>query len=237
VFEVRDREIERVQTDVRSWPCTSCESPVGLADRGRYQKGLCPDLPVWRDAYRQGQEAGCASTQLTQRLILADTEELHSRIAKLELALARSHANTTTDAHPLLSSAYLFAPRTPVDTVAQKNGFQPEFEETEQEVDGTFGTLTIGPDGHAVFVGSGAGSEFLRRDQAIMAPLTPLKPAYHGSLQDTPSSARSFDNPYRIMPNSENPSLSFERLRDALPDWDSEGRTLCESYWDNVSWL
>lgn len=29
----------------------------------------------------------------------------------------------------------------------------------------------------------------------------------------------------------------LEALRAELPDWETEGQRLCESYWDNVSWM
>lgn len=45
------------------------------------------------------------------RLILADTQELHERIADLEKALAVAHAKTSDQPHILLQTAYLFAPK------------------------------------------------------------------------------------------------------------------------------
>ncbi len=125
-----------------------------------------------------------------KRLILADTEELHSRIEQLEKALAVAHGKVTSGAHPLLLNTYLFSPRTKPKSVssggsrpgssplaggsgrgkpyAHANGVKVEpglddvredDEERLEEI--SLGTLTIGSNGEAVFVGASAGSNYL----------------------------------------------------------------------------
>lgn len=142
----------------------------------------------------------------------------------------------------MLSSAYLFAPRDRLsaEPYHKQSALDKRDVEREEMVDGSFGTLTIGPEGQAVFVGNGAGSEFLREDQpnAVDPRTPPPKRNIHQSpLQETPNSIAS----ETIVPIDTFPfkgsTLSLERLRDSLPDWDTEGRLCCESYWDNVSWL
>jgi hypothetical protein len=123
-----------------------------------------------------------------KRLILADTEELHSRIEQLEKALAISHGKVSRGAHPLLLNTYLFSPRTKTKSSPTGGGrpgssplsggsgrpkpyangvkLEPELEGVEEEDEErleeiSLGTLTIGNNGEAVFVGASAGSNYL----------------------------------------------------------------------------
>nr|XP_018265258.1 transcriptional regulatory protein [Kwoniella dejecticola CBS 10117]OBR87416.1 transcriptional regulatory protein [Kwoniella dejecticola CBS 10117] len=130
----------------REWPCTSCEK------RGCAQ--ICPN--------------GEMRTGKGKRLILADTAELHQRISLLEVALAQSHAKHSSTPHPLLESPYLFSPREsssrpyPRPAIKEEGHLSPGGDDL---VEGAFGTLTIGEEGQAKFVGSFAGSEYLRDDE------------------------------------------------------------------------
>jgi hypothetical protein len=117
-------------------------------------------------------------------LILAETKELHERIADLEKALAISHAKSATDPHILLTNTYLYSPRDPASgkgavgkkgklpsrlAGSSKIGRRGRGEEDEEEDEVTdeevgeisLGTLTIGANGEAQFVGASAGSSLL----------------------------------------------------------------------------
>ncbi|WVR09794.1 hypothetical protein IAU60_006870 [Kwoniella sp. DSM 27419] len=226
----------------REWPCTSCEK------RGCAQ--ICPN--------------GEMRTGKGKRLILADTAELHQRISLLEVALAQAHAKTTSTAHPLLESPYLFSPRDNTSSrpyprpnvKAEPNTAGPKDE--DDVVEGAFGTLTIGEEGHAKFVGSFAGSEYLREEGVTddeessqsdldvhpgdSAPngrlplITPPATAQGDwqSLQDVNGQGGLGLHPALFGGGDAQPSIDM--LRQELPDYNLEGRALVESYWDNVNW-
>ncbi|ODN79453.1 hypothetical protein L202_03431 [Cryptococcus amylolentus CBS 6039] len=213
----------------REWPCTSCEK------RGCAQ--ICPQ--------------GVMQTGKGKRLILADTAELHERISELELALSQAHAKTTESPHPLLASPYLFSPREspsrprPSPSASGlRNGSIPG----EDRLEGAFGTLTMGQEGQATYVGSFAGSEYLREE----AVDEDEKNAADGPLRTPPATARTAP---RTLPSQEReedfwPGLGLHAslmaggevkwdlnsLRAELPDYEIEGRVLVAAYWENVNW-
>lgn len=136
----------------------------------------------------------------------------------------------------------------------------------EDVVDSAFGTLTIGRGGEARFVGSFAGSEYLRtgigsgdgeegdadvveegdeggggddlRGRTVgAAPATPPDSAM-------PFGGRGFD--LGALPRAGAPGIRIggylddidvEALRRVLPDWEGEGRDLIQNYWDNAYWM
>ncbi|KAJ9102363.1 hypothetical protein QFC21_002763 [Naganishia friedmannii] len=152
----------------RQWPCTSC------VRRGVEQ--ICPN--------------GAMTGGKGRRLILAETKELHERIADLEKALAISHAKSATDPHILLTNTYLYSPRDPASGAGKGNvgkkgklpsrlagsskvGRRGRGDDEEQDEDGmtdeevgeiSLGTLTIGANGEAQFVGASAGSSLLHAE-------------------------------------------------------------------------
>ncbi|WVF69574.1 hypothetical protein IAT40_004352 [Kwoniella sp. CBS 6097] len=231
----------------REWPCTSCEK------RGCAQ--ICPN--------------GEMRTGKGKRLILADTAELHQRISLLEVALAQSHAKQSSTPHPLLESPYLFSPRDSASRPyprpsLKEDGSSPTGE--DELVQGAFGTLTIGEEGHAKFVGSFAGSEYLRdgdvsdgetspspvADIRLRTPKIPSQAINGLPLVTPPATAAGewtqHQPQYQVnqadpglalctsLFGSENAHLSIEALRAELPNYDLEGRSLVESYWENVNW-
>jgi hypothetical protein len=179
-------------------------------------------------------------TSADTRLILADTEELHQRISVLEAALAQSHGQNSTNPHPLLADTYIFNKSGPSVLSNKTDQNLPE-----EIVESTFGTLTIGSAGEARFVGSFAGSEYLRdgEDKHDHLPTPP------------PTSIDSFDIPSRPQPPAATYAeggialqdsliaggvgafYDLHALRRELPDWEAEGESLCNSYWDNVNWM
>ncbi|WVN87270.1 uncharacterized protein L203_102447 [Cryptococcus depauperatus CBS 7841] len=212
----------------REWPCTSCEK------RGCAQ--ICPN--------------GEMRTGKGKRLILADTAELHQRISLLEVALAQSHAKTTSSPHPLLESPYLFSPR---ESKPTRNG-KPFNAEEDDLLQGAFGTLTVGQEGQARFVGSFAGSEYLREgdnseDDVPISNVGVSQTAERRSgFMTPPATAQGqWARPHEqltlpglglhssLFANGE-VKYDLDRLRAELPDYDLEGRNLVESYWENVNW-
>ncbi|OWZ64278.1 hypothetical protein AYX15_03919 [Cryptococcus neoformans] len=230
----------------REWPCTSCEK------RGCAQ--ICPN--------------GEMRTGKGKRLILADTAELHQRISLLEVALSQSHAKNSSTPHPLLESPYLFSPREPRSCRNNSKSFAgfgngPEAE--DELLQGAFGTLTIGHEGQAKFVGSFAGSEYLREGEGSGDELTGSEtdPGVLGeenacgqnateqrrqALATPPATAEgrwSRNEEYNSLPSlglhsfllaGEEVKHDLDKLRDELPDYDREGRALVRSYWENVNW-
>lgn len=100
----------------------------------------------------------------------------------------------------------------------------------EHMVDGAFGTLTIGTEGKAKFVGSFAGSEYLGEgeedsgvNERVLTP--PLTAAGGWNMRDSPSDIPSVTG------------LDIEELRKLLPVWNTEGKMMMESYWENVNWM
>lgn len=186
------------------------------------------------------------SESLISRLILADTEELHQRIVLLEAALAKSHAAQTTSQHPLLTDHYVFNHSTRRTPYVKPDGEQSG----EELVESTFGTLTIGDAGEARFVGSFAGSEYLRDGE------DGNRLSNNGRLPTPPpTSVGGFQVPLRqiqepatyaegglalqdsFIAGGIGSVYDLEALRRELPDWENEGRRVCESYWDNVNWM
>jgi len=180
--------------------------------------------------------------------------QLHQRISLLEIALAQSHAKESSKAHPLIAAPYIYAANA-IDPGAKtaKEGLP---EEEDDIGEGAFGTLTIGSNGEAHFVGSFAGSEYLRDGDAsqaeagspiqvstnlrgpsdntqerwtTQASTMPLRTAWYGSGRFLPL------QPANLLGGLVKPDI--KRLRQQLPDWEMEGRSMVESYWENVNWM
>nr|XP_019004911.1 transcriptional regulatory protein [Kwoniella mangroviensis CBS 8507]OCF68372.1 transcriptional regulatory protein [Kwoniella mangroviensis CBS 8507] len=236
----------------REWPCTSCE----CEKRGCAQ--ICPN--------------GEMRTGKGKRLILADTAELHQRISLLEVALAQSHAKQSSKPHPLLESPYLFSPRDsaarpyPRPSIKQEGGTTSPLSAGEDDlVQGAFGTLTIGEEGQARFVGSFAGSEYLKEgdesDEDGSSPMVTsnvqlgaptvndaTRHSQRPPLVTPPATAAGEWNQSQNIYGNDGLGLysslfaggdvkfSLDKLRAELPDYEMEGRALVESYWENVNW-
>lgn len=202
------------------------------------------------------------------------TEQLHDRIAELELALAKAHAHQSTQPHPLLQSAYVFSPRDAVrllpkeardelvaaERAKEKEGRDldcddsdtPRLLEDEDDadmlgedddvVDSAFGTLTLGRGGHARYMGSFAGSEYLRdgRGEGDDGSNGPQRPPGAGLLLTPPHSNEGLPMsslPLMMAGIQVRPGVNVEHMRRMLPDWDTEGQHLVKNYWLNVNWM
>ncbi|KAK0501025.1 fungal-specific transcription factor domain-containing protein [Armillaria luteobubalina] len=131
-------------------PCEKCVS--------RGCGAICPD--------------GSLTSGKGNRLILANTEQLHeriehlcSRIRDLENALKTIQATISSEPHALLR-ADLLQLKSPQSTLPTQNGFSTEPQQARSDDENfidAFGTLTIGRHGEASFLGKTARSEFLLR--------------------------------------------------------------------------
>lgn len=105
---------------------------------------------------------------LRVRFVLADTEKLHQKIARmsdrirqLEDALAILQSTLTTEPHPLLSRELLTV-KSSIElhsAVDSPDGKEIPGEPEESQYIDAFGTLAIRDDGAATFYGRSAGSE------------------------------------------------------------------------------
>lgn len=155
--------------------------------------------------------------------------QLHERISALEVALAKSHAANSTQPHPLLAETYNYAPLS--EDVDKKPAAVPRAEDEKDAVDSAFGRLIIGQGGHSRFVGSFAGSEYLRTRAGDVDELSDdqTPPAGVGvPLSSVPLAASGL----RVQPG-----VNVDDLRRELPDWFGEGEALVKHYWDNVGWM
>lgn len=118
---------------------------------------------------------GSLSTGQGTRFVLAATEHLHHRIAKLtsrvrqlEDALSKLQAKHSSDPHPLLSED-LIADDRDDDPMPMLEDSSPQ---TQTEVIDAFGTLSISDHGISRFFGPTGGSEV--RPQAFISFHHPL---------------------------------------------------------------
>jgi hypothetical protein len=141
----------------------------------------------------------------------------------------------------------------------------------EDIVGGGLGTLTISKEGEARFVGSFAGSEYLReeedgakgdqagsgqqatdntagrpqrsqRDGNDVGLVTPPATAHQTVFsQDAPDLTSDGQGLTDLLLGgifaSGDIKQSMNLLRQQLPEWDTEGRLLAASYWENVNWM
>lgn len=172
-----------------------------------------------------------------KRMILADTEELHQRIAELEGALQRSHAQQSDEVHPLLLDSFQYAPQDEspaLEPEAARPTVPPPLDSEER---GT-GLLLLGLNGESVFVGPSAGSEFFDLADSVNHEAAWATPPTTASISDPPAHTHGhFTSPIGIWPSSEDPDGAFWDMRQRLPDWETEGRQLIEQYWENVNWM
>lgn len=186
-------------------------------------------------------------------IVLADAEHLHERIRQLEVALSQERARNTKEPHPLLVET---------DWFTTEDGAGPSRLDTKPDVSGAvdatagaFGTLKIGTEGEAHFIGSFAGSEYLREEGASSDPSTPSEgirpgdPSYFNDAQAGPSTSRAAyaDTALRLhdafiaggvgIAGAAGADYGIEALRNELPDLDMEGHAMLKAYWDNVNWM
>jgi hypothetical protein len=183
------------------------------------------------------------------RIVLADAEHLHERIRKLEVALSQERAKNTQEPHPLLVET---------DWFTTEDGAGPSRLDTKPDVGnmdaaaGAFGTLKIGTEGEAHFIGSFAGSEYLREEGQTSEPNTPSDHMRAGEVfyetQGAPVSRAAYsETALRLhdaflaggvgIAGAAGADYNVDALRAELPDLDREGYAILKVYWDNVNWM
>lgn len=142
---------------------------------------------------KRGCAAICPSGSLTagkgNRLVLANTEELHNkievmsaRIRELEEALRTVHPEGSVLPHPLLSDAITVISSDSPESSSSSN-FAERQPQTSNKADAdsvidAFGTLTIGTRGETIFMGGTARSEYLIQPPLKQQPKPPFSETF-----------------------------------------------------------
>ncbi|KAJ6520565.1 fungal-specific transcription factor domain-containing protein [Mycena sanguinolenta] len=235
--------------------------PTSCAECRRLKLRCDKNVPCGKCVSR-GCGSICPDGHLTSgkgnRLVLANTEELHHRIEnlvvrirELEDALRTLHESVSHDPHPLLRTDLLHLKTIPWSAQSRSEGSSssdsrnsvstlPSEEEpgdprTEEEnlID-AFGTLTIGSHGEANFLGQTARSEYLYRALAKSQPSpTALPPRLSRRIIES-----CFPLPDSL-PDSDvdngNTGIGRE-IFDLLPSL-SEAIRMCDMYLEHGSYL
>ncbi|CAL1714453.1 unnamed protein product [Somion occarium] len=235
---VREIELKRSRGEIS---CAEC----------RRLKIRCDKTIPCQSCQRRGCAALCPNGSLATgqgtRFVLAATEHLHKRIAKmgerirqLEDALAILQAKCSNEPHPLLRDDAL------VNTSAEKESDGPVSNQTPvkpADVIEAFGTLSVYDHGVSRFFGPTGGTEYLlytESDSPVVSPNNSI-----GSK--TPESFRDSMSP-PVNPDLSRFSAAFpftpmgpvnavmELIESHLPSWERACH-LCESYLQNAAWL
>lgn len=125
------------------------------------------------------------SSDVLSRFILADTEQLHTKIAdmshrirQLEDALAIFQSTVSDERHPLLCEELLKIKfGSEALPKARKTPAEEEEERTSQTID-AIGTLTLNESGACAYFGRSAGSEVRPRPLLVNAARSNIYPVY-----------------------------------------------------------
>lgn len=212
-------------------PCQSCQR--------RGCAALCPN--------------GSLATGQGTRFVLAATEHLHRRIAKLgerirvlEDALASLHSKHSEEPHPLLREDLLCGNSDDKDADMPMVGDEAGPSQSPDVID-AFGTLSISDHGISRFFGPTGGSESLLISSLVSSHTSPasshsLSPKT-GSLSPNSNSASSttyeqlslFSRSFPFTPLGRTEDIQ-EMIETHLPPYDRAAQ-LCQTYFDQVSWL
>ncbi|KAI8996461.1 fungal-specific transcription factor domain-containing protein [Trametes punicea] len=175
---------------------------------------------------------GSLSAGQGTRFILADTEQLHRKIAEmserirqLEDALAIFQAGISHERHPLLRDELLtikFGPevRRTVDEEHNRDMLSSSID--------ALGTLTVGEHGETKYFGRSAGSETLISTAAEVLDEGEAVPSFEADLSDV---AIAF--PFAIIENGTDALL--DKLEAHLPP-QPRAWALCETFVEHLSW-
>lgn len=193
----------------------------------------CPSMPT-------ASSTGSLSTGQGTRFVLAATEHLHLRMAKmserirqLEGALSELQVQHSTEPHPLLRSDLLGASH-PDDDVGPPSADDPAVVERTPELVEALGTLSISDSGASRFFGPTGGSHCL-----LMSDNTPSQGIADGS-SDSARDSQSLGNENFILalPRKLAPStLTVEGLVNYHLPTEERARYLTETYVEQASWL
>ncbi|KAG6902306.1 hypothetical protein C0995_001916 [Termitomyces sp. Mi166 len=183
---------------------------------------------------------GSLSTGQGTRFVLADTTQLHAKIAEmgqrirqLEDALAIFQAGVSNETHPLLRDEFLSIKFGP-DKGQMLEKEQPLRENSPNSID-ALGTLTIGDHGQVKYFGRSAGSEALLLAGAELDKMV-------SGLESDPThevspeiSQLSSSFPFTTPNSPETYEKALDVLFGYLPS-QPRAWSLCETYMEHVSW-
>ncbi|EMD39104.1 hypothetical protein CERSUDRAFT_112798 [Gelatoporia subvermispora B] len=206
----------------KSIPCQSCQR--------RGCAALCPN--------------GSLATGQGTRFVLAATEHLHKRIAKmserirqLEDALAVMQAKCSNDPHPLLSGEEATVPGGPDEDIPPPEQTSP----AKADVLDAFGTLTVSDHGVSRFFGPTGGPEYLLLGDGDTTATSPsVGDGSPHSMRDSrspsvPEEVMRFSTAFPLTPMG-SPEAVKELITSHLPSYD-RALHLSGSYFKYAGWL
>ncbi|TFK48379.1 hypothetical protein OE88DRAFT_1704162 [Heliocybe sulcata] len=233
--QVREIELKRSRGEIS---CAEC----------RRLKIKCDKQVPCQSCRRRGCESLCPNDSLTTgqgtRSVLAATEHLHDqitsltkRVRDLEDALATSHAQASTEPHPLLQQNG--DSTSSVETLAMNIDVGSKTPVAEQQLSEFFGTLTVSENGVPRFFGPSGGAESLLRGDD--SPVQSGSSTEASDGEATPDSsvvpevvvrfARFF--PFHL----DGPVGAIQKMIEAqLPSYE-RALGLCEAFGDRITWI
>ncbi|KJA29960.1 hypothetical protein HYPSUDRAFT_210788 [Hypholoma sublateritium FD-334 SS-4] len=215
LIEISCAECRRLKLKCdKKLPCSSCVR--------RGCPSICPN--------------GSLSTGQGTRFVLADTSQLHTKIAEmgqrirqLEDALSIFQSGVSNEVHPLLRDDLLAIKFGP------DKGYVPEKEpptrsDSLEPVIDAFGTMTVGDSGEGKYFGPSAGSETLFMAGAALTPAGIDDDYYMPVSLEVSRLSAAF--PFGT---EENLDKQLEFLFDQLPE-EPRAWTLCETYMEQATW-
>ncbi|GLB33705.1 putative fungal specific transcription factor [Lyophyllum shimeji] len=181
---------------------------------------------------------GSLSSGQGTRFVLADTAQLHAKIAEmgqrirqLEDALAIFQSGVSSEPHPLLRDELLaikFGPD--VGQPVERKGL---IRKSSVDSIDALGTLTIGDHGEVKYFGRSAGSEALFLAGAEMEDAAPgvESDRLHPAPSEVPWLSNAF--PFGVGGNSDK---GMDILFDSLPP-QPRAWSLCETYLEHATWM
>ncbi|KZT25295.1 hypothetical protein NEOLEDRAFT_1065216 [Neolentinus lepideus HHB14362 ss-1] len=203
----------------------------------RRLKIKCDKQVPCQSCRRRGCESLCPNDSLTTgqgtRSVLAATEHLYDqinsltkRVRELEDALATSHAQVSSDPHPLLQQSGVPVATTPAIN-AQSGSSTPA---TEQHLSDFFGTLTVSENGVSRFFGPSGGVEVSIRHIAETSDAE--------SVSKSPALPEAIMQFIQSFPfHLDGPVGSMHRMiQSYLPPYE-RALALCEAFGDRITWI
>ncbi|KAI0248759.1 hypothetical protein BJV78DRAFT_1233220 [Lactifluus subvellereus] len=227
------------------------DSPAGMKrNRGEISCAECRRLKIKCDKQipcQSCQRRGCASlcpngslaTGQGTRFVIAATEHLHRRIARmgdrirqLEDALAVLQASNSAEPHPLLCEDSIIADSEKPDEQPQESD-----EDNVGQVSKTLGTLSVSERGFARFFGSSGGSDLLllENDDSAGSPSQNTESSDSSKGNNLPPHLRRFSYAFPFTPVGP-VKETFALIRNCLPQWE-QASSMAESYLDNAAWI
>ncbi|KAI9507152.1 fungal-specific transcription factor domain-containing protein, partial [Russula earlei] len=199
-------------------PCQSCQR--------RGCASLCPN--------------GSLATGQGTRFVIAATEHLHRRIARmsdrirqLEDALALLYATTSKEPHPLLCEKAVIN----VDSETADDKLHESEDEGAGEVTRALGTLSVSDHGFSRFFGSTGGSDLLLldNDEAAGSPSQKTETSDSSKGSHLPPQLQRFSYAFPFTPMGPIKD-TMALIRTYLPPWE-QAVTMAESYLETATWV